>query len=99
MRPRPPLTIRPSFVSNETSFAVVGVTGRKFIERIIPRCRESRLGHTAIVPIDEVERVVRALATADGANDEDNDATGEQEDEGPASVEAVLARLGKVRTA
>ncbi len=67
LRPRPPVVVRPSFVSDETCFAVLGITPRKFRERVVPLCGPvTRLGHTICVELAEAERAMRSIATDDG---------------------------------
>jgi hypothetical protein len=97
--PRPSVVVRPSFVSNETALAIGGIVARKFIERIVPRCREvTRLGHTVMVSIDEFERVVRELGQcADDARK--IELAEEHDDDQPTSIDDVLGRIGRERVA
>lgn len=96
-KPRPAVALRPSYVSDETCFAVLGLVPRKFRERVVPRCeRVTRLGHTVAVELDEAERVMRELArlvSEAPANDAAVDHDGDQ----PTSADGVLRRLGRVR--
>jgi hypothetical protein len=101
IKPRPAVVLRPSYVSDETCFAVLGIVARKFREVVVPRCeRVTRLGRTVAVELDEAERVMRTLASAAsaaGADVEDHD---QADDDGqPRTVAEVLRRLGKTRAA
>jgi hypothetical protein len=96
-KPRPPIVVRPSFVSDETTFAVLGITPRKFREQVVPKCeRVSRIGHTVAVELEEAERVMRSLAAA--GDEPAIDLTHEDDDQ-PTTPDAVLARIGKERVA
>jgi hypothetical protein len=92
IKPRPPMVVRPSFVSNETCLTVLGMIPRKFLETIVPKCAGvTRVGRTVLVEIDEAERVVRDL----GVTVNDMEPT---EDTGQPMTEAeVLADLGLER--
>jgi hypothetical protein len=93
LKPRPAMVVRPSFVSNETSFALFGIVPRKFLERIAPECEHvTRIGKTVLVPIDEAERVVLAMAIGDRAEGAVPENDG---DEQPHSVADVLAQIGR----
>jgi hypothetical protein len=86
--------VRPSFVSQETSFAVLGIVSRKFLEVIAPKCqRISRVGKTVLVELEEAERVVCSLAASDDAGPPDAHASDDNDE--PTTAAAVLARLGK----
>jgi hypothetical protein len=90
--------VRPSFVSQETSFAVLGIVPRKFLEIIAPRCkRVSRVGKTVLVELEEAERVVCSLSVdlnGETATDE-LPAAGPRNDDGqPTTAAEVLRRLG-----
>jgi hypothetical protein len=96
-KPRPPVTVRPSFVSQETAFAVLGLAPRKFLEVLVPRCRGDvvRVGRTVLLPLEVAEAALRSLAdgtNSEAADDRDNDPE-------PASVDAVLASVGMQRRA
>jgi hypothetical protein len=99
LRPRPSVVVRPSYISNETCFAIGSIVARKFVELIVPKCHEvTRLGRTVMVPIDEFERVVRELGQVDVDAGEGESAEGPADDE-PRSVDDVLRRIGKERVA
>jgi hypothetical protein len=92
MRPRPPLVVRPSFVSNESCFAVLGLVPRKVLETIVPKCASvSRVGRTVLVDLDEAERVVRELGTTADESEPTEDPRQ------PSTVGEVLAELGLER--
>ncbi len=99
--PRPPIFLRPSFVSQETAFTVLGLPPRKFLDVLVPRCRGEvvRVGRTVLVPTEAAELALRSLALDHGdpalGPDEisDEDGAGEQ----PATVDAVLAIVGMHR--
>ena len=99
LRPRPAVIVRPSYVSDETCFAVLGIVARKFREIIVPKCeRVSRIGHTVAVEIGEAERVMRSLAV--DADDQTIDLAHEDlDDDQPQTAEEVARRLGKERVA
>ena len=63
------------YVSQETSYALLGINGRKFLEMIVPRCQGqvTRLGQTAMVPVDVVVECLARLAANDGDDDADYD--------------------------
>jgi hypothetical protein len=99
LRPRPAVVLRPSYVSDATCFAILGITPRKFRERIVPRCeRVSRLGHTVAVELEEAERAMRALSSS--PDEEAIDLTrDDDEDDQPQTPDEFLARLGRERVA
>ena len=91
--------MRPSFVSDETCFAVLGIVARKFRERIVPECeRVTRIGHTVVVELSEAERAMRELGATTEAEGTEQD-QGEDDDDQPTSVDDVLRRIGKERIA
>jgi hypothetical protein len=95
LKPRPLLSVRPSFVSQLTVFVIFGISPRKFLEAVVPRCaRVSRIGRTVLVAIDEAERVVRDLA-ADRAAEVEPEHTSNDDDHQPRSVNDVLRVIGK----
>jgi hypothetical protein len=88
----PALVVRASFVSQETSFALLGVVGRKFLEVLVPQCRGvTRLGRTVLVELEEAEHVLRKLAVV---ADEQTKGTDTRDDSQLTSVDDVLARVG-----
>lgn len=91
-KPRPPLVVRPSFVSQDTAFAVLGLTARKFLDLVVPRCRGDvvRVGRTVLLPIEVAETTLRCLAS-DSAEVE---AQRDDDDGQPVSVDQVLASVG-----
>jgi hypothetical protein len=91
-KPRPDLVLRPSFVSQENAFAVLGLTPRKFLDEVVPLCHGSvaRMGRTALVPIEVAEAVLRSLASASP----DAEAGRDCDDGQPTSVDQVLASVG-----
>jgi hypothetical protein len=38
LKSRPPIVVRPLFVSQDSAFALLGITARKFLELVAPRC-------------------------------------------------------------
>jgi hypothetical protein len=94
-KPRPPLVVRPSFVSQDTSFAVLGLTPRKFLDLLVPRCGGEvvRIGRTVLVPLEVAEARLRCLAGDSAAVEAQLD----DEDGQPASVDQVLASVGMRR--
>jgi hypothetical protein len=92
LKPRQPMVVRPSFVSNETCLTVLGLVPRKFLEVVVPRCRDvTRVGRTVLVDLDEAERVVRDLG------DTANDAATTEDTRQPTTEAEVLAELGLER--
>jgi hypothetical protein len=89
---RPALVVRPSFVSQETAFLVLGVTPRKFLDWIVPLCPDDviPLGRTMLLPIEVAEAKLRTLGRDGGAGAEHGDNDGGQ----PTTVDAVLASVG-----
>jgi hypothetical protein len=94
LRPRAPMALRVSFVSQENCLAILGIVPRKFREVIVPRCAHvTRIGKTALVPIDEAEQAVMDLGTCvepEAGHDQGDDDEGQ-----PRSVDDVLARIGR----
>jgi hypothetical protein len=95
--PRPPLAVRPSFVSQETSFAVLGLPPRKFLEALVPRCQDDvvRIGRTVLLPIEAAEAALRSLRAEASVTVQEE----ERGDEQPESVDAVLASVNMKRSA
>ena len=62
-KPRPPIVVRASFVSQDSSPALLGLCARKFLEVLVPRCREDavRVGRTVLIPLDVAEAALRAI--------------------------------------
>jgi hypothetical protein len=89
--------VRPSFVSQETAFTVLGLTPRKFLDVLVPRCAADvvRVGRTVLVPTEAAEVALRSL-TGDGAPSAQDDGS-DREDAQPATVDAVLASVGMHR--
>jgi hypothetical protein len=86
--------MRASFVSQETSFALLGVPGRQFLEVLVPRCRGVvRIGRTVLVELDEAERALRALGNIDCAQEAGETKTDDGERQ-RRSVDEVLASVG-----
>jgi hypothetical protein len=91
-KPRPSFVVRASFVSQETSFALLGIVSRKFLEVLVPRCcGVARVGRTVLVELDEAERVLRDLAIAGPSVPTACESTDERQ---PATIDEVLARVG-----
>lgn len=97
-KPRPPVVVRPSFVSQDSSPALLGLCARKFLDVLVPRCTGDivRVGRTVLVPLDVAEAALRALST-DG--DDHIEPTANDETVTPTSVDAVLASVGMRRSA
>jgi len=91
-KPRPPLVVRPSFVSQDTSLALLGLSGRKFLDVLVSRCRGGvvRVGRTVLVPLEVAESELRTLAS-DAA---DSGSQGGDDEGQPTSVDEVLASVG-----
>jgi len=90
------------FVSQETAFALLGITPRKFRDLLVPLCRSSvvRIGKSALIPVDVAEGTLRALgSTKLGSSverDQDSAETQPLDDE-LDSADAVLYALGRRR--
>jgi hypothetical protein len=96
-KPGPPVVVRPSFVSQDSSPALLGLSPRKFLEVIVPKCAGDvvRVGRTVLLPIEAAEAALRSLrAEASVTVQED-----ERGDEQPESVDAVLASVNMKRSA
>jgi hypothetical protein len=93
------MVVRPSFVSQDSSPALLGLSARKFLEVLVPKCAADvvRVGRTVLIPLDAAEGALRALSM--GGEDNDLDATGDDDSVTPISVDAVLATVGMRRTA
>jgi hypothetical protein len=98
-KPRPPVVVRPSFVSQDSSPALLGLSPRKFLEVLVPKCASDvvRVGRTVLIPLDAAEGALRALST--GGDDNDLDSNANDDSMTPTSVDAVLATVGMRRTA
>jgi hypothetical protein len=102
MKARPPLVVRPVFVSQETAFAVLGITPRKFREVLVPMCHGFvvRVGKSALIPVDVAEGKLCLLAVDGHAVDaEDGPGLTDEppDDEQPQTVDAILHALGRRR--
>jgi hypothetical protein len=97
-KPRPPVVIRPSFVSQDSSPALLGLCARKFLDVLVPRCASDvvRVGRTVLIPLDVAEGALRSLSTGPGDN---VDTPQDDEDAHPAGVDALLASVGMRRRA
>jgi hypothetical protein len=93
IKPRPAVTLRPSWVSDETAFAVLGITPRRFREVLIPRCSGVvRMGHTVLVSLDAAEAALQTMASGESPAPLDLDETSQ-----PKTADAVLEMLGRRR--
>ena len=97
-KPSPPVVVRPSFVSQDSSPALLGLCPRKFLDVLVPRCAGDvvRVGRTVLIPLDVAEGALRALSTG---GDDDTKSTANDDTLTPTSVDAVLATVGMRRTA
>jgi hypothetical protein len=97
-KPRSPVVVRPSFVSQDSSPALLGLSPRKFLDVLVPKCTGDvvRIGRTVLVPLDVAEGALRALSTG---GDDALDSSGDEDGVTPVSVDAVLATIGMRRTA
>jgi hypothetical protein len=86
------MVVRPSFVSQDTSFAVLGLTPRKFLDLLVPRCRGDvvRVGRTILLPIEVAEAALHAMA----GNSTEVEAELDDDDAQPTSVDEILASVG-----
>jgi hypothetical protein len=90
LKPRPATVLRASFVSQETSLALLALVGRKFLEVIVPRCeRVTRIGKTVLVELDEAERVIRELGAAVTSDGDQSEPTDQ-----PQTANDVLRAIG-----
>lgn len=101
IKARPAFVVRPLFVSQETAFAVLGITPRRFREWLVPLCRDSvvRMGKTALIPADVAEEKLRGLtvdAGGDATDDPDLVRNDPRQDE-LQTVDAILHALGRRR--
>jgi hypothetical protein len=98
IKPRPPVVVRPSFVSQDSSPALLGLCARKFLDVLVPMCAGDvvRVGRTVLIPLEVAECALRALSTS---GDDGADSTASDDTVPPASVDAVLAAIGMRRTA
>ncbi len=97
-KPRPPVVVRASFVSQDSSPALLGLSARKFLEVLVPRCRKDsiRVGRTILIPLDVAEAALRAIPTSPEGTP---DVAASEAIAEPTSVEAVLASVGMRRRA
>jgi hypothetical protein len=96
-KPSPPVVVRPSFVSQDSSPVLLGLCPRKFLDVLVPRCAGDvvRVGRTVLIPLDVAEGALRALSTG---GDDDTDST-PNDTLTSTSVDAVLATVGMRRSA
>ena len=94
--PRPSVVVRPSFVSQETAFTVLGLTPRKFLDVLVPRCRADvvRVGRTVLLPTEVAEVALRSLTGGRATTVPEREG---DDDEQPATVDAILASVGMHR--
>ncbi len=94
--PRPSVVVRPSFVSQETAFTVLGLTPRKFLDVLVPRCRADvvRVGRTVLLPTEVAELALRSLTGGRATTVSEHDG---DDDEQSATVDALLASVGMHR--
>jgi hypothetical protein len=103
MKARPALVVRPLFVSQETAFAVLGITPRKFRELLVPLCRGSvvRVGKSALIPADVAEGTLRSLAVGGIGGDaqDDPEPTNDRADDDDElqTADDILRALGRRR--
>jgi len=98
--PRPQVAVAPLFISQETAYPLLGITPRKFLEIVVPRCAGHviRLGKTVLVPTAVVETRLREMADRDAGSGPLQTSDEALDDDQPTSVDDVLARIGKERT-
>jgi hypothetical protein len=71
--------------------ALLGLSGRKFLDVLVSRCRGVvRVGRTVLVPLEVAESELRTLAS-DAA---DSGSQGGDDEGQPTSVDEVLASVG-----
>jgi hypothetical protein len=97
-KPRPPVVVRPSFVSQDSSLALLGLCARKFLDVLVPRCARDvvRVGRTVLIPLEVAEGALRALSMGGDSNP---DSTASDENALPTNVDAVLASVGMRQSA
>jgi hypothetical protein len=97
-RPRAPVAMRPSFVSQENCAAILGVNARRYLERVVPRCKDRviSVGKLRLIAIDDAEAALRGLAASAGTSSDDEG--DEPQERQPQTTEEVLAMLGLERT-
>lgn len=91
LKPRQPVAMAAAMISQLTSMPLIGVDERRFLDVVVPMCRDVvvSVGRLRLVPLDIA--VERLRATAVGADAEAPDSDVSQ----PETAAAVLARLGK----
>jgi len=97
-KPRPPVVVRPSFVSQDSSPALLGLCRRKFLDVLVPKCACDvvRVGRTVLIPLDVAEAALRALSPG---REDGTDSKADDDNVTPISVDAVLAKVGMRRSA
>ena len=102
MKARPALVVRPLFVSQETAFALLGISPRKFRDLLVPLCRDAvvRMGKSALIPVDVAEDTLRELAVGakvgEGGEAEEA-APGPEDDDDVHTADDILRALGRRR--
>ena len=102
LAPTPDVGVTPATVSQLTALATLGIDERRFLEQVVPRCRDvARVGRLRVVPVAEALRALRELAPGDDEVEAPapNDVPKPTDDQAIdfASADEVLARLGRRR--
>jgi hypothetical protein len=97
LRPRAPVVVRPTHVSQLTCEAVLGIDPRRYLEVLVPHCAHvATVGKLRIISLEDAEEALRALSKSSAEPAATDNAV---EDEGPATADEFLSRLGRRRTA
>ena len=85
-------------VSQLTALSLLGVDGRRFLERVVPLCggHVVPLGNLRLVSLDVAEAALHAIADAGDDVQAAEDGVGDL-DEQPDTLDAVLAHVGRRR--
>ena len=95
LKPKPLVSVFPALISDQTSYVAVGLTSGQLREIVRKHQIPHRLvGQRLLVAVDDLLAFVREVRTVDSAQSEPA-----VEDGQPGDVDAVLARLGRKRTA
>lgn len=96
LAPKAVVPIAPAAVSQNTAEAVLGITERRYLEWLIPKCNAvTAIGRLRVVLVEEALRVLRAHARdadAGSAVPQNDDA-----DDEPQDADDVLRRIGRRR--
>lgn len=101
LRPRPPVSTNPVYVSQLNCAALFGIDPRRFVELLREHASEltiTKLGKLRMVAVEDLRVLLARLALADEPDRSDATKPAVTCDETPETVDGVLAAIGRRRT-